>query len=89
MHNYVETFHANIGQNVNGKFNLRKDTIRAFFLQNQGTFFDFQKRAGEACPLPLSPLVTRLDSVLKITPNQTTNWLLKCYKSQVNFYQIK
>ena len=28
------------------------DTIRAFFPQNQGTFFDFQKRAGEASPPP-------------------------------------
>ena len=28
----------------------KKDTIRAFFPPNQGTFFDFQKRAGNACP---------------------------------------
>ena len=26
---------------------------------------------------------------MKITLKQTTNWLLKCYISQVNFYQIK
>ena len=31
------------------------DTIRTFFYQNQGTFFDFQKRAGEASPLPHPP----------------------------------
>ena len=30
------------------------DTIRAFFPQNQGTFFDFQKRARKPPPL-LSP----------------------------------
>ena len=35
---------------MNGKFNVRMDTVRAFFLQNQGTFFDFQKRAGEVSP---------------------------------------
>ena len=30
------------------------DTLRAFFVQNQGNFFDFQQRAGEASPLPPS-----------------------------------
>ena len=29
------------------------------------------------------------NSILKITLKQTTNWLLKCYISQINFYQIK
>ena len=40
---------------LNGKFNLRMDTIRAFFSQNQGTFFDFQKRAGEVSPASCKP----------------------------------
>ena len=30
-------------------FNLTMDTVRPFF-QNQGTFFDLQKKAGEAFP---------------------------------------
>ena len=37
------------------------DTIRAFFFQNQGFFFDFQKRVGGPPRRP-SPLVTRLKS---------------------------
>ena len=32
---------------LNGEFNPTMEIIRAFFFQNQGTFFDFQKRAGE------------------------------------------
>ena len=43
---------------MNGKFNMDGHNQDIFF-QNQGTFFDFQKRAGEASPLPL-PLVERL-----------------------------
>ena len=35
------------------------NTIRAFFIQNQGNFFDFKKRAGEASPPP-PRLVARL-----------------------------
>ena len=37
------------------------DTIKAFFPQNQGTIFDFQKRAGEASPL--RPLVAHLNKL--------------------------
>ena len=33
---------------MNSKFNLKMDTTRAFFFQNQGTFLHFQKRVGEA-----------------------------------------
>ena len=29
------------------------DIVRAFFTQNQGSFFDFQTRAEEVSPLPL------------------------------------
>ena len=36
------------------------DIVRAFFLQNQDTLFDFQKRVGEASPLPSHPLVARV-----------------------------
>ena len=35
---------------LNGKFNLRMDTVRAFFSKSQGNFFYFQKRAGENFP---------------------------------------
>ena len=48
---------------MNSKFNLRMDTIRAFFSKNQGTFFDFQKRAGEASPLFPTVVVRLLLSV--------------------------
>ena len=31
------------------------NTIKAFFVQNQGNFFDFQERAGRPLPLPPPP----------------------------------
>ena len=37
---------------LDGIFNQKIDTIWAFFPQNQDTFFDFQKGAGEGSPLP-------------------------------------
>ena len=44
---------------LDGIFNQKIDTIRAFFPQNQDTFFDFQKGVGEASPA-LPSLVARL-----------------------------
>ena len=52
----LDTLKNNI---LNGEFNPEMDTIRAFFSQNQGTFYDFKKRAGEASLLP-TPLVAHL-----------------------------
>ena len=40
---------------MDGIFNPKIDTIRAFFCQNQGTLFDFQKRAGEVSPPSCAP----------------------------------
>ena len=37
---------------IKRKFNPKIGKIRDFFLQNQDTIFDFQKRAGEAFPAP-------------------------------------
>ena len=43
---------------MDGIFNPKIDTNRAFFCQNQGTLFDFQKRAGEA-PALVMPNYTK------------------------------
>ena len=38
---------------LNGKFNSKMDTVRAFFTKSGHILPDFQNRAGEASPLPL------------------------------------
>ena len=51
---HLEAFSPRYSENyiLNGKFNPKIDTIRVVFSQNQATFFNFQKRAGEAPPPP-------------------------------------
>ena len=57
--NILESFHLETPKSTFFMENLtQRWTLSGPFYQNQGNFFNFQKRAGEACPL--SPIVARL-----------------------------
>ena len=66
---------------LNGKFNPKMDTIRTFFLQNWGTFFDFQKGQGRPPPTPPSKPVSFAEyaSIYLNIPKYPWKWLNKLF----------